>query len=281
MRIALLIISTLLLFIGCSPKYDYTLHKPKVLFKKPSKKALKKMLDRTLGKDYRWAEEGPDKFDCSGLVYYCYGSMNMTTPRTAREQAKFGKTVSPKDLQYGDLLFFDTTAHKRGAITHVGIYIGDGKFQHASNEREGVKISSLNDRYYKNRLRICKRYLPDEEDNTKHKILTPHELFANIKREYPAITMSDEECKECYTTPAKVTNSSGKYYIQIGSFSQSPDSAFLSHLKSAGFDYKIIQEDGMNKLLAGPFETQERADSVLATVQREFNPQAFIRVWEK
>ena len=130
-------------------------------------------------------------------------------------------------------------------------------------------------------MRICKRYLPDEEDNTKHKILTPHELFADIKKEYPSITLSNTECKECYSVPTKVTSNSGKYYIQIGSFSQSPDPAFLSHLKSAGFDYKVVQEDGMNKLLAGPFESEETANSVLATVQREFSPQAFVRVWEE
>ena len=275
-----IIVFVLIILSACSPKYDYALHKPKVLYDKPSRKAMHKMLGRTLGKDYRWAEEGPDKFDCSGLVYYCYASMNKEVPRTAREQAKIGKTVSPDELKYGDLLFFDTTAKKTGAITHVGIYVGDGKFQHASNERNGVKISSLNDPYYRSRLRICKRYIPEDENvviEQKHKLLTPHELFADIKKKYPSITMSSAECESCYAVPAKVTSARGSYYIQIGSFSGYPDSAYLSHLKAAGFDYKVVDENGMKKLLAGPFESEEEANSVLPTVKREFSPEAFVR----
>lgn len=274
-----LILSLILYIVGCSPKYDYTLHKPKVLYDKPSRKAMQKMLRKTLGKDYRWAEEGPDKFDCSGLVYYCYASMNKQVPRTARDQAKIGKTVSPNELKYGDLVFFDTTARKTGAITHVGIYVGDGKFQHASNEKYGVKISSLNDPYYRKRLRICKRYIEDEEDmkQPEHKALTPHELFAEIKKRYPSLTMSSRECQSCYAVPTKVTSTTGDYYIQLGSFSGYPNSAYLDHLKAAGFDYKVVDEDGMKKLLAGPFRSEEEANSVLPTVQREFSPEAFVR----
>ena len=273
------IIISLIYIVGCSPKYDYTLHKPKVLYDKPSRKAMKKMLHKTLGKDYRWAEEGPDKFDCSGLVYYCYASMNKQVPRTAREQAKIGKTISPNELKYGDLVFFDTTARKTGAITHVGIYVGNGKFQHASNEKYGVRISSLNDPYYQKRLRICKRYIEDEEDmkEAKDKALTPHELFAELKKKYPSLTMSSKECDSCYSVPTKVTSTTGNYYIQLGSFSGYPDNAYLKHLKASGFDYKIVEEDGMKKLLAGPFTSEEEANSVLPTVQREFSPEAFVR----
>ena len=270
----------LLIISACSPKYDYTLHKPKVLFDKPSRKAMHKMLGRTLGKDYRWAEEGPDKFDCSGLVYYCYASMNKQVPRTAREQAKIGKTISPDELKYGDLVFFDTSAKKRGAITHVGIYVGDGKFQHASNEKNGVKISSLNSPYYRKRLRICKRYILDDEDKMdkyEHKPVSPHELFASLKSKYPSLVVNPKECKSCYATPEKVTSKSGDYYIQLGSFNGYPDSAYLSHLKAAGFDYKVIEEDGMKKLLAGPFESESEATSVLPMVQNEFSPEAFVR----
>ena len=130
---------------GCGRRYDYSVHPPKVLYKTPSKEALHTLLEKQLGKEYVWAEEGPDAFDCSGLTYYCYGSMNVKIPRVAREQAKVGRLVSTDKLQYGDLLFFDTTAHKTGQITHVGVYIGDGKFEHAANEKQGVKISSLSD----------------------------------------------------------------------------------------------------------------------------------------
>ena len=273
-----LIAIVLLLISGCSSKYDYTLHKPKVLYPKPTRGAMKKMLKKTLGKEYRWAEEGPNKFDCSGLVYYCYGSMNKQVPRTAREQARVGKSISPNELKCGDLVFFDTTAKKTGAITHVGIYLGDGKFQHASNEKYGVRISSLNDPYYKNRLRLCKRYIEDEEDKSTKSIPTPHELFAEIKRKYPSIAKDTIECESCYSVPTKVTSNSGNYYIQLGSFSRYPDSAYLKHLEALGFDYKVIDEDGMKKLLAGPFKSKEEANSILPTVWREFSPEAFVRI---
>ena len=262
----------LILLSGCSPRYDYTLHKPKVLYDKPSQKALRHMLHKTLGKDYRWAEEGPDSFDCSGLAYYCYGSMNMEIPRRSSEQARIGKAVSRDELKYGDLLFFDTTAHKTGQITHVGIYIGDGKFQHASNEKEGVKISSLDDPYYSRRFRIARRYIPDTDTEK----ISAKALFAHIPRKY-AKEPSTAECENCYAVPQKVTASRGEYYIQLGSFSDSPDSSWLRHLEAAGYDYIITKEDGMNKLLAGPFERESDAMAVLPTVRRSFTPEAFIK----
>ena len=109
-KYGLLLLSLFLLFLGgCGRKYDYTIHKPKVQYEKPSRKALSGILDKQLGKPYVWAEEGPDRFDCSGYTYYMYGSMGIEIPRTAHEQAKRGKYIKPSELQYGDLIFFDTT----------------------------------------------------------------------------------------------------------------------------------------------------------------------------
>lgn len=163
----LLTLTLLFLLSGCTPKYDYTVHKPKIVYKKPTRKALKKTLQNELGKDYVWAEEGPDAFDCSGLVYYSYGRMNMPVPRVSKEQAKIGKEVSVENLQYGDLMFFDTSSSKKGAITHVGIYIGNGKFQHASSSKEGVITTPIDSNYYKDRLIICRRYLRDDPNAPK------------------------------------------------------------------------------------------------------------------
>jgi len=158
----LLTLSSLLLLSGCTPKYDYTVHKPKIVYKKPTRKALKKTLKNELGKDYVWAEEGPKAFDCSGLTYYSYGRMNMEIPRVSREQAKIGKEVAVEDLQYGDLVFFDTSKSRKGVVNHVGIYIGHGKFQHASSSTEGVIITDIDNSYYRDRVIICRRYLPDD-----------------------------------------------------------------------------------------------------------------------
>ena len=150
---------------GCAPKYekyDYTIHKPKVVFQQPSRQALRTSLGENLGKKYVWAEEGPEAFDCSGLTYYAFGRMNLEIPRVSRDQAKGGVEVPRHALQYGDLVFFDTAENFTGTVTHVGVYIGDEKFQHASNSNGKVVISSLNDSKYAKRFITARRYLIDE-----------------------------------------------------------------------------------------------------------------------
>lgn len=85
-------------------------------------------------------------FDCSGLTQYVFKSSGISLPRTASEQFKTGSSVSRAQLQAGDLVFFSTYA--KGA-SHVGIYIGGGRFISASNK--GVSISSLTSGYYAGR----------------------------------------------------------------------------------------------------------------------------------
>ncbi len=145
-----------LFFSACSSKYDYTIHKPKVLYK-PSLAALDKLNKRNLGKRYVWAEEGPYCFDCSGLTYFTYGTMGIEIPRVAKEQFRVGTPIPKSQLQKGDLVFFDTGKYFTGKVTHVGIYIGDGKFEHASTSKKGVIISSLNSPYYKRRYLGARR----------------------------------------------------------------------------------------------------------------------------
>ncbi|WP_456433540.1 NlpC/P60 family protein [Nitratifractor sp.] len=252
---------------GCGPRYDYTIHKPKVRYKHADRTKLRKLLEAQLGKPYVWAEEGPDAFDCSGLVYYCYESMNMKVPRVARNQAKVGRTVPRDKLQYGDLLFFDTTPRRTGQITHVGVYIGNGRFEHAANEKEGVKISSLSEPYYSKRLKLCKRYLPDENATGT---FVPSVLLA---------TKDTGSCsKTCFQVPKKVTAASGRYFIQVGSFRGKPDKAWLGHITAMGYDYRSVPGvDGMKRLLVGPFASRRDAEEVLPNARREFNPQAFIK----
>lgn len=83
-----------------------------------------------LGTRYRLGGESPRAFDCSGLVQYVMRALDFNLPRTAREQAKVGMPI-PADtaqLRAGDLLLFG----KKGKVTHIGIYVGDGRFVHAS-----------------------------------------------------------------------------------------------------------------------------------------------------
>jgi cell wall-associated NlpC family hydrolase len=87
--------------------------------------------------------------------------MDLELPRSTREQFKVGENISKYDLKFGDLVYFNTT--KRSYPGHVGIYLGDDQFVHASRSL-GVTVSSLSDAYYKKRF-IGARRVDNIEQN--------------------------------------------------------------------------------------------------------------------
>ncbi len=106
-----------------------------------------------LGYRYVWGATGPNKFDCSGFTQKVFKIVGINLPRVSREQAKVGKYVSFDALKKGDIVFFDTKRRKTGRVTHVGIYLEDGKFIHASSGGKRVMITSFKKRaFYKNRF---------------------------------------------------------------------------------------------------------------------------------
>ncbi len=106
-----------------------------------------------LGTKYVWAANGPNAFDCSGFTKYVFKENGITLPRYSGHQAKVGKKVSFDELQKGDLVFFDTEHKFRGKVNHVGIYIGDHKFIHASSAKKKVIITSFDAKpFYKQRF---------------------------------------------------------------------------------------------------------------------------------
>jgi len=120
-----------------------------------------------LGKPYVWGATGPNCFDCSGFTQKVYKSVGINLPRVSRSQSKVGKLVRFNELQKGDMVFFDTEHKFRGKVNHVGIYIGDGKFIHASSGNHKVVITSFaKKRFYRNRFlwgrRIIKNYSPSK-----------------------------------------------------------------------------------------------------------------------
>jgi len=167
LTISAVLLSASLFFSACSTKPysypNYDIIKPKKVCT-PHRKNLQALLSSYLGKPYVWAEEGPDAFDCSGLTYNIYGSMGIDIPRIAREQAKMGRTIPFSKLEYGDLIFFGNTNKRSKRINHVGIYLGDGWFAHASSKARKVTISHFNkEPVYLKRMKICKRYLSVDE----------------------------------------------------------------------------------------------------------------------
>lgn len=100
-----------------------------------------------LGLPYVYGGNGPNSFDCSGLTRYVYKHFGYNLNRGATSQLQNGITVSKENLQPGDLVFFNSEGSNVNRATHVGIYIGNGEFLHASNKRLGVTITSLSDPY--------------------------------------------------------------------------------------------------------------------------------------
>lgn len=90
-----------------------------------------------MNKPYQWGAEGPNAFDCSGLVYWAFQQVGKTMPRSSAAQAGVGRPVSKADLQPGDLVFFYSP------ISHVGFYAGDGKVFNAVNGGDFVRYSPL------------------------------------------------------------------------------------------------------------------------------------------
>ena len=100
---------------------------------------------KLLGTPYVWGGSTTKGFDCSGFVQYVMNLSGISLPRTTTEQYKVGTYVAKSSLQPGDLVFLQNTY--RSGISHVGIYIGDGKMIHASSSK-GVVTSSLSSSYY-------------------------------------------------------------------------------------------------------------------------------------
>ena len=101
-----------------------------------------------LGAPYRWGGVSLKGLDCSAFVRKIYELFDVTLPRTAREQAHVGTTVAREDMIEGDLVFFNT----RRSFGHVGIYIGNNQFVHASSGNRIVKIDNLNESYFNKRF---------------------------------------------------------------------------------------------------------------------------------
>ena len=269
-----------LLLSGCKPPHhpanpNYSIQKPSIKYE-PTTKNLDKMVKKLQGKPYVWAEEGPNTFDCSGFTYYMYGSMGIEIPRVAREQAKNGKKIKMSELIYGDLIFFDTEPRRRGRITHVGMYLGNGWFTHASTTKYEIVYSNLNtSAYYKKRLRICRRYLPQSQ--TK---------LVKADTQKPWKTKESIQIKAVPVTVAKAApkvikkHALGNFYVQVGSFSGKPNKDLLYKITRAGYHYKIIafpiNGKQISKLLIGPYKQRSDAVMLLTKIQKSIQKDAFI-----
>jgi cell wall-associated NlpC family hydrolase len=106
-----------------------------------------------IGAPYRFGGSSLKGIDCSSFVQKIYRIFDVTLPRNAREQSKVGISISRENLAQGDLVFF----HTKRSLGHVGIYIGNNEFVHASSKSKGVRIDSLDTPYYQKRFQRAVR----------------------------------------------------------------------------------------------------------------------------
>ncbi len=113
---------------------------------------------KMLGVKYRYGGTSPSRgFDCSGLVQYSHRVAGINLPRTTGQQFKAAKRISRKYLKAGDLVFFKTSLSR--SVSHVGIYLGKNKFIHAPSSGKRVKISSMQEKYWRKRFTGAGRIL--------------------------------------------------------------------------------------------------------------------------
>jgi len=110
-----------------------------------------------MGVAYVFGGTSPTGFDCSGLLQYVFKMNGLAIPRLADEQYQLGRKAQKHQLSAGDLVFFTTYT---SGVSHCGIYVGDGKFLHASSSR-GVTINSLDDEYWRARFVGAKKLVKD------------------------------------------------------------------------------------------------------------------------
>lgn len=114
------------------------------------------------GVRYKYGGKSPETgFDCSGFVRYVFQqAANLTLPHGARAISQLGQSIPVDQLQPGDLVFFNTL---KSAFSHVGIYVGDGRFIHAPSSGGGIHVVDMNDSYWAKRFNGARRLPPTEQ----------------------------------------------------------------------------------------------------------------------
>ncbi|MDH4456954.1 MAG: C40 family peptidase [Candidatus Methylopumilus sp.] len=122
------------------------------------------------GVKYKYGGINPDSgFDCSGFVRYVFKeAANLTLPHGARAMSQVGKNVSEKELQPGDLVFFNTM---KSVYSHVGIYVGNNRFIHAPSAGSSISVSDMNDSYWSKRYTGARRI--DEKELARIESIKP------------------------------------------------------------------------------------------------------------
>ncbi len=117
-----------------------------------------------LGHKYVWGATGPITYDCSGFTRKIFADVGIHLPRVSRDQAKQGQLISFSKLKKGDLVFFATKKGHPNRVTHVGIYLGNGNFIHASSGAKKVIICNFQKHcFYKKHFLWARRVISEKQ----------------------------------------------------------------------------------------------------------------------
>jgi len=121
----------------------------------PDRDGIVRFAKTFVGTPYRSGGTTYKGVDCSGFVFAVYREFDVPLPRSSLDQSHTGVPIDRSDLEPADLVFFKTS--KRASVTHVGIYVGGGKFIHASTSSRKVRVDALSDDYYRNKFTVARR----------------------------------------------------------------------------------------------------------------------------
>lgn len=176
------------------PSYDDT-----------NKSLAQRMINRGMdlrGVPYRWGGTTARGFDCSGFIYYLLNDTGHGVPRGVRTANDFytnpmSKPVSKEDLQAGDLVFFTSSHRPKSQAGHIGIYLGDGDFLHASSGKSySVTISNLSQSNYKRRYIGARRVNPrplTAEERTRYRVQASSSNSSSSRNNHTSSTKVDKE----------------------------------------------------------------------------------------
>lgn len=137
---------------------DYTAARQRQLGDDYLREEIVRTAQRFLGIPYLWGGESKELgFDCSGLTMSVYQLNGLELPRTSYEQFDVGVLVKEGSLEKGDLVFFATT--RSGKISHVGVYVGEGRFIHAPGRGKRIRTDNLSQAYYRKHYRGGRSYI--------------------------------------------------------------------------------------------------------------------------
>ncbi|MDH3215377.1 MAG: C40 family peptidase [Candidatus Krumholzibacteria bacterium] len=147
------------LLASCTSAPRYRSAPPEVAPETSTRLEIVQYANSFIGTPYRSGGASRSGMDCSGLVLNVYRHFDISLPRRSLDQSRVGDHIGRGDVEPGDLVFFKTS--RTNPVSHVGIYIGRGRFIHASTRARRVRVDEMNSDYFRRRFVTARRVIAD------------------------------------------------------------------------------------------------------------------------